>query len=119
MEFHITGFIIENYYLISGFHVPQQLIDKFNQLTSLIMENGWLQFIDLQEKFWFKLTGIAESIGQRHQLEFEPITLDEFYYPLIVLFCHLTIVTMIFIGEIIRFRVQNLWRRALVYIVPL
>lgn len=96
--------------MTSDLHVPQQVIDKFNQLTSSIMENGWLQFVNMLEKFGFQLTGLADNIGQRHQFEFEPITLDEFYYPLIVLFCHLAFVTMILIGEIILVRIQRRWR---------
>lgn len=100
--------------MASDLYVPQQTIDRIHQMITANTENGLLKFIDDLESFWLQLSGSVKNFGQRHQLDFEPITLNEFYYPLIIYICHLMGIALIFILEIIWFRAQS--RRQRFYI---
>lgn len=93
--------LIDNFYLASDFYVSHQTVDEFNQMTSSIMENGWFQFIENLESVWSQyLKGVNDIVeGDGHQLDFEPITMQEFYDPLIVCLCHLIGATLIFIQD--------------------
>lgn len=99
-----------NYYLESDLYVPQKIVDKFNQMTISIIENGLHQFINSMEIFYRQLYSGAATNGKRHQFDFEPITFDEFYYVLITYFKHLIGILLVFVCEVTWFHIQKCWR---------
>lgn len=88
-------------------YVPEQTIDRIHHVKIANTENGLFKFIDNLESFWLQLSTGVKNVGMRHEIEFEPITLNEFYYPLVIYFCHLMGIALIFILEIIWFRFQS------------
>lgn len=76
-----------------------------------LIENGWYQFMESLNSFWIRLVNRADGFIQRHQSDFQPITLDEFKYPIIVYCLHVIGITLIFMCEIIWFHIQERWRR--------
>lgn len=101
-----------NFFLASDLHVPKQVIDKFSEVSiSSLMENGWFQFVDALERFCYQIFGSVKLIQERHEFDFEPISLYEFYYPLFIYSCHLARISLVFVLEVIWFRVQGRCRR--------
>lgn len=103
----VSGEFHEHFYLASDLYVPQQTINRFDQLTRSMVENGWFQFIVRTQDFQFQLSGEVKSVETSFQLTFESITLEEFYYPLIVLFIHVLGSCLTFICEMMWFYVQR------------
>lgn len=98
-----------NFHLTGKLHVPQQTIEKFNQLTSALMENGWFEFVGDFKDFIYNVRNRAETT--RYQLSFELISLQEFYQPIVLYFCCLAVTWIIFLVEIIWYRIQLMFRQ--------
>lgn len=74
-----------------------------------LIENGWLRFIESYDTFMFHLKTRADVFSHRHEDDFQPITLDEFRYPIMLYCLHVIGITLIFIGEIIWFHLHRKW----------
>lgn len=102
------SFFHSNYYIASDVYVPQQIIDKFEEVTALTLENGLFQFYNSLELFWFNIWGFVITTAlDRHEFKFEPIQLSEFYYPLLIYFLTLLAITLLFLLEMICAKCQK------------
>lgn len=72
-------------HLASDFYVPQQIIDKINEATASMTENGLFQFVDSLGKFHINLWNKADIDGYLPKYDFKPITLNDFRHPLIII----------------------------------
>lgn len=76
------------------------------------MENGLFEFMVNVDRYWNRMLNLSDTFEKRHAFEFEPITLEEFYYPLIVYLCHLSIAILVFICEIFWQRFQQIYNQS-------
>lgn len=87
------------------------MIDRFDRENILLKENGWFKFIDGFQAFWNQFTPGVKTFANKYQLHFEPITLNEFSYPMTLFLGHIIVFTLIFIGEIMWYRIRGrCWR---------
>lgn len=108
----ISGMLSQHFYLASHFYIPQQIIDRFDMATTSLIENGWFRFIGALETFWIQLKLRTDTFIHKHEFDFQPITLDEFYYPLLFYFVFMIGTTVIFICEILWNRIRRNCYRA-------
>lgn len=102
---YFTGKMYLQYYLVSISHIPQRIIDKFDQVTRSFIENGLHEFLMSFATFSIRIwSGIDHSKVEQN---FQPITFDEFYYFLVLCFYYLLFSIFVCIFEIIWFSIQQ------------
>lgn len=97
-----------NFHLRSEHHIPQQTMDKINRVTSDLHENGWFDFVDKLNIFLDHVKAKMERVSIRHQIEFEPITSEEFEYLLKTFLICISFSVFIFIMEMVWYYVQQI-----------
>lgn len=107
----MLGSLQKNLFLASELHVPKQTLEKFNQLTLSMVENGWYKFVEMMDTFWYDIRSKGENFRHRHQLDFKPITLEDFHYPLIIYLCLMGCYFLIFVLEIIWVKIRGPWNQ--------
>lgn len=105
------GVVYTDFYLASRFHTPRQTIDKFSRGTSHITENGMLQFLQNMHKFKIELKTRANTSSHRQQLDYQPITLVEFYLCLVLFFGFSLIFVLICVCEMIWIQLQRYFQK--------
>lgn len=96
-------------YLSHDVYVPQKTIDKFNRLSNLMRENGLHHFFESFLTFWLRVWGE----NNEEDSEYKPVTFDEFYYFMLLLFWFLFFTFTVFICEILWFHTQRRYQRFL------
>lgn len=92
-----TGEFSNNYFLRSKFYIPKRITDKFDRVTSSMLENGLHQFYWKFTTFLLKIRGTAESHNfDRIGEDICKITLDNFHSPLLIYVSLMTLATIVF-----------------------
>lgn len=94
----LTGEFNNNYFLRSKFYISKRITDKFDRVTSSMIENGLHQFYWKFTTFLLKIRGTssnADRIGE----EFYQISLDNFYFPLLIYGSLMALATIVFAFE--------------------
>lgn len=104
---NFSGELNVQFYLSSDFYIPQYTIDKFNHMTSFMMESGIFRFVEHFYEFLKRLWSSIEINGYGELFDYQPISMTEFYNPLMFYVYYTAIAFFILISEIIWFRIQH------------
>lgn len=90
-----------SFFLVSDGYIPDQTIDRFNNLTTLFVETGFNQLLFRMLTFWLAISIQGESRVDRYtrQFDVQTITPEEFYYPIVIYVCVLIGIAIIFAIE--------------------
>lgn len=92
-----------HFYLSSDGYIPDQTIEKFEKATTSFNENGLSVYWFKSAVFFLSIWASAESKTDRYRALFDvtAISLNEFYYPVVVYMSVLICIIIVFGIEII------------------
>lgn len=116
LTFPILGMVSGYFYLASDFYIPKRTMQKFDDLTTSLVENGIFQFFDSLKLFWIQTWGRSDTRIDRYkdQFEYADISLKEFRIISITYVCLLVGIIIIFIIEFIWPHIQRRFTQILV-----
>lgn len=94
-------------FLASDSYVPKTIIDRFNNVTALMMENGINTFIQSFTEFCIRT---AANVIERYENddEFQPVTFLEFQYVMYIFLSVSVFSVVIHVCEIMWYRIRAL-----------
>lgn len=107
--FLFSGSLQLSNYLVSNQYIPERIRNKFNEKSSFMVENGLQQFFESFGGFLENLRDNAltheedddDSDGQ------QALTVDNFQGPITLVLCLLSVSCLIFLIEIIVFKLKE------------
>lgn len=106
-----SGAVSSPYYLVSDHYIPDRMLKKIDRTTSAMMENGLNQFFSAFTEFKRKLVARA-NLNIADEDDFQALSIDQLKKPVILMVGFCGIAVIIFIVEVIIFKVKQRNRRS-------